>query len=319
MKGEILFPTLILIVGSAGCAPDVQKTAVVYPTNDSLILPVDAATPAADSAFTVLPFKRTETLTPKATETIVATQTVEKGEIPLRKINYSREAIATPDGRLAVSPGTIIKGAIPTKENKFAMTWDDAGDPRRLKDFLDFLDSLKVRGTFFFPAKFISENPDLIRNVEARGHDVGLHGWDHEPFSKIQTLEEAENIFDRNVAVYIGVLGHRPIFERMPYGDYGNAEHQKWLTNILGPKYGLVFPHWSTSLGDGDKQYGVDPSKLPQIRLEELEVIRKLVRGDYVLSHWMAICTKDNLPELIGIARQRGLESVTFGEMVVVK
>jgi polysaccharide deacetylase family protein (PEP-CTERM system associated) len=47
-------------------------------------------------------------------------------------------------------------------------------------DFLDILDELDVKATFFVVAEVAEENADIIREIRRRGHDIGCHGYDHQ-------------------------------------------------------------------------------------------------------------------------------------------
>src|ERR1051326_6246388 len=44
---------------------------------------------------------------------------------------------------------------------------------------LNLLDQRKVRATFFILGWVADRAPDLIREVEARGHEIGVHGYNH--------------------------------------------------------------------------------------------------------------------------------------------
>ncbi|UJL45818.1 polysaccharide deacetylase family protein [Virgibacillus sp. NKC19-16] len=47
-------------------------------------------------------------------------------------------------------------------------------------DFLDLLDELQVKATFFVLANVLDKNADIIKDIVRRGHAVGCHGYDHE-------------------------------------------------------------------------------------------------------------------------------------------
>lgn len=49
---------------------------------------------------------------------------------------------------------------------------------------LDFLDTLKVRGTVFAVGRLAREQPGLIRAVAARGHELACHSLDHRPIDQ---------------------------------------------------------------------------------------------------------------------------------------
>ena len=44
---------------------------------------------------------------------------------------------------------------------------------------LDLFDRLRIRGTFFVLGEVATFYPDLVREIEGRGHEVGCHGFHH--------------------------------------------------------------------------------------------------------------------------------------------
>lgn len=52
---------------------------------------------------------------------------------------------------------------------------------RGMDPLLELLARQEVRGTFFFLGPIALEHPDLVRRVAAAGHELGCHGWSHDP------------------------------------------------------------------------------------------------------------------------------------------
>jgi polysaccharide deacetylase family protein (PEP-CTERM system associated) len=102
--------------------------------------------------------------------------------------------------------------------------------PALTRSVLDFLAARDVRGTFFVVGETAERHPDLVREVAARGHEVGLHGWRHvalteqDPDGLRADVERGkallEDLIDREV------LGFRaPIFSLVPAS--------RWATDVL--------------------------------------------------------------------------------------
>jgi peptidoglycan/xylan/chitin deacetylase (PgdA/CDA1 family) len=78
------------------------------------------------------------------------------------------------------------------------------------------LDGLRSRGlsaTFFVEGLNAEVYPDLLRRIDAEGHEVAYHAWTHETWGELEPEAQAENLargveaFDR---LGLGLAGMRP-------------------------------------------------------------------------------------------------------------
>lgn len=86
-----------------------------------------------------------------------------------------------------------------------------------LPRLLDLLDERGLRATFFVEAINAELYPDALRELAARGHEVGHHGWRHEAWSRLDPGEEAAALtrgLDAFARLDLRVSGFRP-----PGGD----------------------------------------------------------------------------------------------------
>jgi peptidoglycan/xylan/chitin deacetylase (PgdA/CDA1 family) len=60
-----------------------------------------------------------------------------------------------------------------------ALTFDDGPDPASTPAFLDALDDLGWRATFFMLGRMVAAHPELAAEVSRRGHEIGVHGYSH--------------------------------------------------------------------------------------------------------------------------------------------
>ncbi len=78
------------------------------------------------------------------------------------------------------------------------------------------LDQLAVNGltaTFFVEAINCELYPDALREIAARGHEIGMHGWRHEDWQRLSPARERE-LLARSTAAFaaldIDAVGFRP-------------------------------------------------------------------------------------------------------------
>lgn len=120
----------------------------------------------------------------------------------------------------------------------------NVGTPR----ILDLLDKHGINGTFFTPGFVAERHPDLMREIIARGNELGHHGYLHERPDFVDEAEE-ERIMIRGLEALEGITGVRPRGYRSP------AWELKPTSPALIKKYGFLYD--SSLMGD-DVPYLID-------------------------------------------------------------
>lgn len=64
----------------------------------------------------------------------------------------------------------------------------------KIIDFLDLLDRLDVKATFFVIGDLVEKNADIICEIASRGHALGCHGFDHRLLNEKTNVEFVEEI-----------------------------------------------------------------------------------------------------------------------------
>ena len=135
---------------------------------------------------------------------------------------------------------------------------------------LDLLDKYRVPATFFIPGYIAERNEETVRDIMDRGHEVGHHGYLHEPPATLEPQQEA-HILDKGTAILEGITGQQPLGYRSPSWDLG--EH---TLDFLAER-GFMY---DSSLMAQDVPYFVDT---PKGRLVELPVRDGLCDTTYFL------------------------------------
>jgi peptidoglycan/xylan/chitin deacetylase (PgdA/CDA1 family) len=98
-----------------------------------------------------------------------------------------------------------------------ALTFDDGPDPGSTPRFLDALDHLGVRATFFVLGESVVRYPATARAIAERGHELGVHGWTHDRPWLPSPGRDTADLARATDAVY-DATRRRPLWYRPPYG-----------------------------------------------------------------------------------------------------
>ena len=100
-----------------------------------------------------------------------------------------------------------------------ALTFDDG--PRRdtTTKLLDGLAERGVPATFFLIGEQLIGNEDLVRRMDAEGHQIGIHTYGHMLLTGLNQAD-FDNQVDKTRQMLKNILGHNDFVLRPPYGLY---------------------------------------------------------------------------------------------------
>jgi peptidoglycan/xylan/chitin deacetylase (PgdA/CDA1 family) len=134
----------------------------------------------------------------------------------------------------AVHAGPIVTNIAPLRSRLFprlaglgrddhvALTFDDGPDPASTPAFLDELDRLGCRVTFFMLGEMVDRHPALAAEVAAAGHEIAVHGYRHRSHIERVPGAVADDIA-RALDCIAGATGTMPRWFRPPYGNFSFA------------------------------------------------------------------------------------------------
>jgi peptidoglycan/xylan/chitin deacetylase (PgdA/CDA1 family) len=204
---------------------------------------------------------------------------------------------------MRLTPALVGRG----RTDHVALTFDDGPDPASTPAFLEALDALGWRATFFMLGTMARRAPGLVAEVAAAGHEVAVHGDEHRNMLRRTPRGTADDI-RRCRDTLAELSGTEPTWFRPPFGILS-------LGALRGARrLGLATVLWTTWGRDWRRQ------ATPQSVTDD--VLRRYVDGGTVLLHdsdcesypasWNA--TLGALPRLADAFAARGLTVGTLGE-----
>jgi peptidoglycan-N-acetylglucosamine deacetylase len=190
--------------------------------------------------------------------------------------------------------------SVKTSGKQIALTFDAAWGADKTDALLDIFDKYHIKVTFFVTGMWADANPDVLKKISARGHEIGSHSYTHKDFA---TLSEAEMIkeLDRSADSIERITGKRPTIFRAPYGSW-NAK----IVDVVG-KQQYDFIQWDVDSLDWK---GLTPDAM------ETRIFAKVQSGSIILFHNDGKNTPQALPAIIEKLQAKGLKPVTVTELV---
>jgi peptidoglycan/xylan/chitin deacetylase (PgdA/CDA1 family) len=191
----------------------------------------------------------------------------------------------------------FVRGARARK--RIALTFDDGPDAMT-PAYLDVLRALDVQATFFVIGAQADEAPETMAAYVRDGHEVGGHGWTHDPFASMDRATLAREL-GRTAAVL--PLSERGLpLVRPPRGSLSARS----LLQIATAGYVSVL--WSVDSDDCRTRAAAD--------VERRLAPPRVSGGDVVLLHELQPWTLDALPGVVRRLREDGYELVTVSDLM---
>ncbi|MCL5077482.1 MAG: polysaccharide deacetylase family protein [Actinobacteria bacterium] len=146
---------------------------------------------------------------------------------------------ATAIGPIRRSFFTKLSGVSGSKN--IALTFDDGPDPKSTPLFLDLLDELGIKATFFMLGSMAEKSPGLVVEVRDRGHEIALHGYHHNNLL-FRTPKFTREDINKGYDILAEITDQAPHFYRPPYGVLNSqaivTSQKLGLTTVLWTSWG---------------------------------------------------------------------------------
>ncbi|MFH8791804.1 polysaccharide deacetylase family protein [Streptomyces sp. NPDC017941] len=213
-----------------------------------------------------------------------------------------------------VSPSTVRKDAAhagPAERGAFgtvdcrkakciALTFD-AGPSENTPRLLKILKQKAVPATFFTLGKnHIVKYPELVKQMDAEGHEVASHTWSHKILTKIDPAEARAELERPNKAIE-KLIGKKPTLMRPPQGRTNDT------VNKISRDLGLSEILWTVTAKDYTTN---DPALIRKRVLEQSS------RDGIILLHDIYRGTVPAVPGIIDELKKRGYVFVTVPQLL---
>jgi len=111
------------------------------------------------------------------------------------------------------------------------------GVPDMTRQYLQFLDTHDSRATFFIMGKVALQYPDLVAEIQERGHEVACHSHSHLPLEKLGEDGFRKDLED-NLEALAKAGADQPRGYRAP--TFSLTSETQWAYSILR-EYGIIY------------------------------------------------------------------------------
>jgi peptidoglycan/xylan/chitin deacetylase (PgdA/CDA1 family) len=109
---------------------------------------------------------------------------------------------------------------VKTTEKVMALTINVDWGEEYLPGILEALDQQQAKATFFVTGRWAKKNPEVLKEIAKRGHEIGNHGYSHPHPDRISVAANEEEIVKTETIVQ-GITGLKPRYYAPPYGERG--------------------------------------------------------------------------------------------------
>lgn len=180
-----------------------------------------------------------------------------------------------------------------------ALTLDAGAGSEPVPAILATLRERDVQITFFLTGRWVEDNPDLVRQIVADGHEIANHSYSHPDLRNLDADQiTAELAATERLIQSVAGVSARPFF-RPPYGAYDER-----VLRVLAEQ-GYLPIYWTL-----DSLDSVGAAKTPAFLLERTTatLAPEELHGAIILAHCGSAATAAALPDILDRYNELGLE-----------
>lgn len=184
------------------------------------------------------------------------------------------------------------------EKKRIAITFDDGPNPEYTMKLLDGLQKRGVKATFFVLGAEVEKYPQIVEAIDADGHLIGIHSYEHVNFSQIGDAAAIEQIEKTQEAIH-EVTGKYAGYIRPPYGCWKKSlDVEVPLIEVL---WDIDPLDWSTKDADVVVQ----------------RILKRIPEGTIILLHDASESSVQAAFTTIDILQKENYEFVTVEELLL--
>ena len=185
-------------------------------------------------------------------------------------------------------------------DKKVSITIDGMWGAEYTQEILSILENNDVNITFFFGGNWLEEYPEYVKEIAAKGHEIGNHSYSH-PHMNNLSREEIIKELKQTEELIKDLTGRKWNLFRPPFGEYNNL---------------LIMT--CNELDYYPIQWSIDSLDWKDVSTDFIyqRVLDNIGPGEIVLMHNNAKNTPDALRKLIPRLKQMDYEIVPLSDLI---
>ena len=191
--------------------------------------------------------------------------------------------------------------SVEREDEVISVTFDASWGGDQTLRILDILDEYNAKATFYLVGIWVDKYPELVKEIHARGHEIGNHSDKHDHMTKLSAdaiRKDLDAISDKVETL----TGQRPTLFRPPYGDYNNQ------VVSVAREEGYEVIQWSVDSLDWKNRGTEDLIK---------RATDNVHKGDIILFHNDSKYILDALPSILKHYQQQGFTMVPTRDIIL--
>ncbi|HOV69852.1 MAG TPA: polysaccharide deacetylase family protein [Clostridia bacterium] len=208
---------------------------------------------------------------------------------------------AVPTYKNQTKPANKPIYCVDTDDKRVAISFDAAWGADKTAEIMDIVENHNSRATFFLVGFWVEKYPDLVREIDRRGHEIGNHSSTHPQMSKLSREQIMMEIKTTNDKIR-QLTGRTPEVFRPPFGDYSDT-----LVKTV------------REMGMHAIQWDVDSLDWKELGVEHMvnTVMKKVKNGSIILFHNNAKYITEALPIILDKLHEKGYQTVPVSDLIM--